>query len=91
MGHDAFPLDHIGKVRQLDKLDDAGVLVVDELGETTHPPSVPEPSPQPGRGESLDEVALEEEEDEWCLPLDFVARIRNGKYETLVDLWNNPS
>ena len=33
----------------------------------------------------------EEEEVEWCWPDDFVARIRNGKYETIVDLWNNLS
>ena len=33
----------------------------------------------------------EETETEWCWPSDFVARIRNGKYETIVELWGNPS
>ena len=28
---------------------------------------------------------------EWCWPSDFVARIRNGKYETIWELWDNPS
>ena len=26
-------------------------------------------------------------EREWCWPSDFVARIRNGKYETIRELW----
>ena len=30
-------------------------------------------------------------EREWCWPSDFVARIRNGKYETIRELWDNPS
>ena len=30
-------------------------------------------------------------ETDWCWPSDFKARIRNGKYETIVELWNNPS
>ena len=28
---------------------------------------------------------------EWCWPSDFVARIRNGKYETIKELWDDPS
>ena len=31
--------------------------------------------------------ADEEIEREWCRPSEFVARIRKGKYETIVDLW----
>ena len=27
-------------------------------------------------------------EREWCWPSDFVARIRNGKYETIQELWD---
>ena len=30
-------------------------------------------------------------EREWCWPSDFVARIRKGKYETIRELWDNPS
>ena len=30
-------------------------------------------------------------EREWCWPSDFVARIRNGKYETFHELWTDPS
>ena len=30
-------------------------------------------------------------EREWCWPSDFVARIRNGKYETIEELWDDPS
>ena len=32
-----------------------------------------------------------EMEFEWCWPSDFVARIRDGKYETIAELWENPS
>lgn len=31
--------------------------------------------------------ADEEIEREWCRPSEFVARIRNGKYETIQELW----